>query len=128
MLIRNKVNFYSKSLEFPEKGSGEFESLSKDLQQKLEEFRPEHSNSEEMLQWLRSFDHDDTYNIRMYGKMLITNKALTFVYQLLNLILDEMEETAFNVIQEAAKSKDDDDDDDDDGDNTDDDTDRDDDD
>jgi hypothetical protein len=107
-LIREKVKFYSKGLEFPENESEEFEMLSEDLQKRVGKFHPK--PGQDLLQLLKSFDRDDTYNIRMVKKMIITKKPFVFVYRLLNLILDEMKETALAILCEAATREGDDDD------------------
>ena len=100
-LIRDKVRFYSKQLEFPDIDSDEYSVLSGDLQKKLEKFYPK-PNSQDHLEWLQSFDSNNTFNIKMFGKMITTKKPLVFVYRFLNLVLDEMEETALAILCEAA--------------------------
>ena len=99
-LIRDKVKFYSKQMEFPGNESEEFSTLSDDLQQRVKRFHP--SPDEDICQWLKSFDHDNTFNIRKYGKLIVTKKPLMFVYHFLNHILVEMEETALAIFSEAA--------------------------
>lgn len=100
-LIRDKVRFYMKQLEFPEEDSDECEQLSEDLQKKIRKFQPE-STHQDLLQWLKSFDPDDKYNIRNVAGMIVTNAPLTFVNRFLKEILEEMEQTALDILSEAA--------------------------
>ncbi|CAB4027714.1 interferon-inducible GTPase 5-like [Paramuricea clavata] len=100
-LIRKKFEFYSIQLEFPDNGSEEFQMLTEELQKKVEKFYQKPNQNR--VDWLKSFDRDNTFNMRMYKKMMITKKPLVFVYRFLNLILDEMEETALAIVDEAAK-------------------------
>lgn len=100
-LIRDKVRFYMKQLEFPEEDSDECEQLSEDLQKKIRKFQPE-STHQDPLQWLKSFDPDDKYNIRNVAGMIVTNAPLTFVNRFLKEILEEMEQTALDILSEAA--------------------------
>ena len=106
-LIRDKVHFYCRQLEFPTLHSDEFKQLSEYLQKRVQKFYPDR----DLLQWLKSFDPDNKYNIRKYAGMLFTNHPVKFVYLFLKGILDEMEETALAVISEVAVAVEDDDDD-----------------
>ena len=90
-----------KQLEFPEEGSDECEQLSEDLQKKVSKFHPK-STHQDLLQWLKSFDPNNKYNIRNVAGMIVTNAPLTFVNRFLKEILDEMEQTALDILSEAA--------------------------
>ena len=99
-LIQDKVNFYSKQLEFPNPHSEEFDMLSNDLQRRVQRFHPE--LDADICEWLKSFDSENTFNISKKGMLITTKKRLMFLYRFLNLVLDEMEEAALAIICEAA--------------------------
>ena len=99
-LIKNKVSFYCKQLEFPDPDSEEFNMLSDDLQRRVERFYP--GPDADICEWLKSFDSENTFKIRKRRKLIMTNKPLKFVYRFLNFILDKMEEAALAILCEAA--------------------------
>ena len=99
-LIRNKVKFYFSQL-FPDIDSEEFMKLPEDLQQKVEKFNPK--PDKDLLEWLKLFDRDDIYNIRMVKKMVLTRKPFAFVHGLLHMILEEMQETALALLKWSAE-------------------------
>lgn len=99
-LIRDKVKFYAKQLELPDPGSTEFLSLSKELQKSIQMFY--NSSGKDDLRWLKSFDRENKFNIRIYRKAIVTSNPLSFVYHILNIILDRMGETAACILCEAA--------------------------
>ena len=100
-LIRNKVKFYFSQL-FPEIDSEEFKKLPEDLQQRVWKFNSK--PDQDLIDWLKLFDPDDRYNMRMVKKMIITKKPFAFVHGLLHMILDEMEETALAVLKWSAEN------------------------
>ena len=99
-LIRKKVKFYFSQV-FPEVDSEEFMKLPEDLKQKLKKFNPK--PDEDLLEWLKLFDPEDIYNIRIVKKMVITKKPFAFVHGLLQMILDEMQETALALLKWFAE-------------------------
>ena len=99
-LIKNKVNFYCKQLEFPDPDSEEFKMLSDDLQRRVKRFHPR--PDVDVCEWLKSFDPDNTFKLRKRGKLIMTKKPLKFVYRFLNFILDEMQAAALAILCEAA--------------------------
>ena len=109
-LIRNKVHFYKRQLGFPDEDSEEFKKLSEDLQRRVGMFQQQ--PCQDLLQWLKSFDPDNKYDIRQFGGIFVTNRPLTFVKSFLEKILDEMEQTALDILMEAPINKKDSDDDD----------------
>jgi hypothetical protein len=76
--------------------------LTEDLQKQVRKFYV--GPSQDFLQWLKSFDPDNIYNVKKYKKYLVTTKPLVFIYHFLNLILDEMEKTALAILDEMATS------------------------
>ena len=108
-LIRNKVHFYKRQLGFPDEDSEEFDLLSEDLQKRVGKFQ--HQPCQDLLQWLKSFDPDNKYDIREFSGIFVTNTPFTFVKSFLEEILDEMEQTALDILMEAPINKKDDDDD-----------------
>ena len=110
ILIRDNVRFFKKQLEFPDEDSEEFDLLSEDLQKRVGKLQPK--SHQDLLQWLKSFDPDNQYNIRKIAGMIVTNKPLTFVKSFLEKILDEMQQTALDILMEAPINKKDSDDDD----------------
>ena len=109
-MIRANVGFFKEQLEFPDEDSEEFELLSEDLQKRVGKFQPK--SHQDLLQWLKSFDPDNKYNIREFVGMIVTNRPFTFVKSFLEKILDEMQQTAMDILMEAPINKKDDDDDD----------------
>ena len=99
-LIRNKVKFYFSQL-FPDIDSEEFRKLPEDLQQRLKKFNPK--SDEDLVEWLKLFDPDGIYNIRMVKRMVLTRKPFAFVHGLLHMILDEMQETALALLKWSAE-------------------------
>ncbi|CAB4009847.1 Hypothetical predicted protein [Paramuricea clavata] len=99
-LVKKRVIFYSTRLAFPNIGSKEFKKLTEDQQKKVMKFRPK--PDEDLLEWLKSFDPDNTFNIKMYKKMIVTKKPFKFVYLFLNQILDEMEKVATDMLDVAT--------------------------
>ncbi len=100
-LIRDNVKFFSKQMEFPDVASDEFSVLSEDLQKRLKQFHPKPSQN--LLKWLKSFDPNNTFNIKApFGMMIISKNPFKFVYHFLNLVLDEMKETALAILCEAV--------------------------
>ena len=94
--IREKVRFYNSQLSFPAKRSREFRQLTTEVQEKVMHFCPDLNAN--FLEWLQSFDRDNNFNIKLKNGMLIANKPLECVRRLLNVILDEMEETALAIL------------------------------
>ncbi|CAB3991261.1 interferon-inducible GTPase 5-like [Paramuricea clavata] len=105
-LITSKIKFYRSQLEFPENNSEEFKMLTENLQKRVEKFylKPD----QPVLSWLKSFDEGNAYDIKMYGPFMVTNKPFKFVHKFLNLVLDDMEETALEIFDEATTREQDD--------------------
>ena len=85
---------------FPESYSNEFKMLPNALKKRVKKF--DLSPNQDVAQWLKSFDAGNEYNIKSVGPLILTNSPLSFVYRFLNLVLDEMEETAMAICDEAA--------------------------
>ena len=105
-LIRSKVHFYKRQLGFPDEDSEEFDLLSEDLQKRVGKFQQQ--PCQDLLEWLKSFDPDNQYNIRKFVGMIVTSCPVGFLME----ILDEMQQTALAILMEAPINKKDDDDDD----------------
>ena len=99
ILIKNNVHFFKKQLEFPDEDSEEFDLLSKDLQKRVGKLQPK--SHQDLLQWLKSFDPDNQYNIRKFVGRIVANRPLTFVKSFLEKILDEMQQIALDILTEA---------------------------
>jgi hypothetical protein len=99
-LIKSKVKFYRSQLSFPENGSEEFTMLTEDLQKKVTHFHLE--PDQEMLPWLKSFDRDNKYDIRMWGPLMISKRPLKLVDEFLKQILDEMEIVASEILDQSS--------------------------
>ncbi|CAB4035930.1 interferon-inducible GTPase 5-like [Paramuricea clavata] len=99
--IRDIVDSYRSQMEFPAFGSEEFNMLTNKLRRRLRRFYI--SQNDDLPRWLKSFDRANKYKIKTYTKYIVTNKPLPFIYYFLNLILDEMETTALDIIDEMAK-------------------------
>ena len=98
-LLRNRIHFYKKQLEFPDEDSNEFKRLSKDLQKKVSKLQPK--DDQDLLECLKSFDPDNKYNIRKSLGVILSNRPMTFVKSFLEKILDEMQQTALDILMEA---------------------------
>lgn len=84
-LIRDKVRFYMKQLDFPEEDSDEYEQLSEDLKERIGRFQPK---SHHLLQWT--------------ARRLVTKTPFTFVNSFLKEILDEMEQIGLDILKKEA--------------------------
>ena len=62
-----------KQLEFPDEDSDECEQLSEDLQKRVGKLLPK--SHQDLLQWLKSFDPNNKYNIRKCAGMIVTKKT-----------------------------------------------------
>ena len=106
--VKEIIQSYSLQLEFPTRGSKEFEMLSDNLQRKVRKFNE--GPYQDILQWLKSFDRDNTHAITDYKKYIVTKKPLIFLQHTLTAIIDEMGEIAFDILDETAKNAQNDDD------------------
>ncbi|CAB3983925.1 Hypothetical predicted protein, partial [Paramuricea clavata] len=99
--IRDIVDSYRSQMEFPAFGSVEFKMLTDNLRERLKRFYI--SPTDNLPKWLKSFDRGNMYKVRRYPKYIVTKEPLSFIHYSLNLILDEMEKTAFEIVDEMAK-------------------------
>ena len=106
--VKEIIQSYSLQLEFPTRGSKEFEMLSDNLQRKVKKFNE--GPYQDILQWLKSFDRDNTHALTDYKKYIVTKKPLIFLEHTLTAIIDEMGEIAFDILDETAKNAQNDDD------------------
>ena len=99
--LRKIIESYTLQLQFPNRDSDEFKMLSEDLQKKVRKFNDEPYI--DILQWLKSFDQDNMYDVKINKKYIIAKKPLVFVQYVLNLCIDEMVEIACAILDAAAK-------------------------
>ncbi|XP_028404317.1 interferon-inducible GTPase 5-like [Dendronephthya gigantea] len=105
--IKKRINFYREQLRFPETGSEEFQKLSEELQRRVEKFDLERvdMSGQDTLEWMKSFDSANEFNIRIYGPFIATNRPFMFVDLFLDQVLQEMELAAKAILAETAACK-----------------------
>ena len=99
--LRKIIESYTLQLQFPNRDSDEFKMLSEDLQKKVRKFNDEPYR--DILQWLKSFDQDNMYDVKIKKKYIVAKKPLVFIQYVLNLCIDEMVEIACAILDEVAK-------------------------
>ena len=103
-LIKSQSKSYRRKLEFPEIGSNEFNVLPEELQTKVRGLSYLPNDDEDFVSWLKSFDLNNSYNIRKLGPFMITSKPLTFVYGFLHMMLDQMGKIAIEILDQTARN------------------------
>ena len=102
--IKKRVNFYRLQLGFPETGSEEYLKLSGELQKRVKRFDlgRDKKSGQDFLEWMKSFDYSNQYNIRIRGPFILTKRPFKFVDLFLQQVLLEMESAANAIFDEAG--------------------------
>jgi hypothetical protein len=99
--VTEAITSYCSQLAFPKNASEEFKMLTKDLQKKVRKIYP---NYDDFLQWLKRFDPEHKHKLKKRNKRYIVAKEpISFVNYCLKSILNEIEEIALHILDEAAK-------------------------
>ena len=97
--IKKKVIFYRKQLIFPDT-----KDFSDELRERVKKFEAEKAekSSQDFLEWMKSFDHSNQYNVRIYGPFILTKRPFKFVDHFLGDVLKEMECAAIAILDHAV--------------------------